>query len=209
MQGKRVFFGNHWQPLKPTTNRATQNLCLNRSGVSCASVERGQVCCVNCHDFPLAVFCVAVQLFSLGFHAFMPFVYTVQGQYVTVLLAALHEVGRTSTKMQTIAFIEKMGWLDLEAGDWQSYPTHKYEAIWHTKIAFARQWALGNGLIADNQERDEWAISNLGRERLLGVREKFRAGIYNIGEGHVWSLGFKRWLRPGYEPSAAEDYEYV
>src|SRR5450755_1248824 len=99
----------------------------------------------------------------------MPFVYTVQGQYVTVVLAALHEIGRASTKIQTIAFIEKMGWLDLQKEDWDSYPTHKYEAIWHTKIAFARQWAFERGLIADRQERDEWIISDLGRERLAGV----------------------------------------
>jgi hypothetical protein len=139
----------------------------------------------------------------------MPFVYTVHGQYVTVVLAALQELGRTSTKLQTIAFIEKMGWLNLQKEDLQSYQTHQFEAIWHTKIAFARQWAFRKGLIADNQERDEWAISDLDRERLKGVREKFRTGVYDVAEGHLWSLTFKKWLRPGYETSASDIYEFA
>ena len=89
------------------------------------------------------------------------------------------------------------------------YPTHQYEAIWHTRIAFARQWAFRKGLIADKQERDEWVISDLGRERFLGVREKFRTGIYNVAEGDLWSLAFKQWLRPGYEPSVPDILDFA
>ena len=59
----------------------------------------------------------------------MPFIYTVQGQYVTVLLAALHEMRGVNTKIQTIAYIEKMAWFDLPPEDLESYPTHQYEAI--------------------------------------------------------------------------------
>jgi len=142
----------------------------------------------------------------------MPFVYTVQGQYVTVLLAALHEMRGVNTKLQTIAYIEKMGWFDLPPEDLESYQTHQYEAIWHTKLAFARQWCVRPGkplLMSDRRERDEWEISDLGRERLLGVREKFRTGIYNVSEGHLWSLDFKRWLRPGYEPSASDILDFA
>jgi hypothetical protein len=39
-------------------------------------------------------------------------------------------------------------------------------------------------LMADDREQDEWKISDLGRDRLLGVREKFRAVIYDVSEGH-------------------------
>ena len=142
----------------------------------------------------------------------MPFIYTVQGQYVTVLLAALHEMRGVNTKIQTIAYIEKMAWFDLPPEDLESYPTHQYEAIWHTKLAFARQWCVRPRkplLMSDHRERDEWEISDLGRERLLGVREKFRTGIYDVREGHLWSLAFKQWLRPGYEPSASDILDFA
>jgi hypothetical protein len=141
----------------------------------------------------------------------MTFIYTVQGQYVSVLLAALHEMRGVNTKLQTIAYIEKMGWLDLQPEDLESYPTYKYEAIWHTKIAFARQWCVRSPktlLMTDHRERDEWEISDLGRERLLGVSEKFRTGVYDVSKGHLWSLDFKRWLRPGYEPSESDILEF-
>jgi len=150
------------------------------------------------------------QLFSLGgLHTLMPFVYTERGQYMAVTLAALHEMRGVHTKLQTIAYIEKMGWLDLKPEDWESYETHKYEAIWHTQIAFARQPCIKSGLMLDHHERDSWQISPLGIERLLSVREKFRTGVYNVSEGHLWSLVFKKWLRPDYEPSAFDIYEFV
>ena len=142
----------------------------------------------------------------------MPFVYTVQGQYVTVLLAALHEMRGGNTKTKTIAHIEKMGWFDLPPEDLESYPTHQYEAIWHTKLAFARQWCVRPSkplLMSDHRERDEWEISELGRERLLGVCEKFRTGIYDVREGHLWSLAFKKLLRPGYEPATPDVLDFV
>jgi hypothetical protein len=141
----------------------------------------------------------------------MPFVYTEMGQYVSVVLAALFEMRGVNTKLQTIAHIEKMGWLELQSEDYKSYPTHQYEAIWHTKIAFARQWCVEHqgGLMSLLPDRDSWQISPIGSEKLIAVREKFRNETYNFGQQHLWSSIFRIWMRPDYKPSPLDDNEFV
>ena len=123
---------------------------------------------------------------------------------MALVLAALQEMRGINTKQQTIAYIEKKGWFDLQPEDLESYPTHKYEAKWHTMIAFGRQWCADAGLVNPHQERDMWEISAFGTERLAGVREKFKSGIYDVRRGYLWSPAFKKWLCPDWEPSARD-----
>jgi hypothetical protein len=71
-------------------------------------------------------------------------------------------------------------------------------------VAFARQWCVDKELVFRADERDSWQITKLGIERLSGVREKFTQGIYDVRRGYLWSVTFKKWLCPTYEPSAKD-----
>jgi hypothetical protein len=126
------------------------------------------------------------------------------GQLITLVLAALHQMQGVRTKQEMIAYIDKHGWFHLNPGDEVVYPSHEYtnkEPRWHTWIAFGRQAAAEKDLLSHFGGRDQWKISPKGTEKLDGVRAKLASGVYDIRRGYFWCPVFKSWLCPGYTQS--------
>src|SRR4051812_11485910 len=117
----------------------------------------------------------------------IPFPLTYQGQLVTLVLAALHEMRGVQSKQKTIAYIDAHGWFDLQPGDETVYPSHKHtnnEPRWHTWVAFGRQWAVERDLMSHFEARDRWEISPGGIQRFDTVRGKLKAQQYEVRRGY-------------------------
>lgn len=127
-----------------------------------------------------------------------------QGQCITLVLAALKEMGGVRTKQEAIAYLDRQRWFNLLPSDLVIYPSHRNtnkEPRWHTQIAFGRQWAVEKDLLTHYEGIDQWEIAPDSARRLESVHDRFRRNAYDVRRGYLWSPEFKLWLCPDYQPS--------
>jgi hypothetical protein len=132
-------------------------------------------------------------------------VFQPRGQCITLLLAALNEIGGSATKRETVQFISDQEWFDRQPEDWKPYPSQKTsrEPRWQTLIAWARKDSVLREFLIDG-EWDSWALSREGRRLWASMRIKFESGEWPVARGYLWSPKFKRRLCFTYQPSTTD-----
>lgn len=128
-----------------------------------------------------------------------------RGQCIILLFAALRELGGSVPKQVAIQCISDRKWFAIEPDDLKPYPSQQRtrEPRWKTLIAWGRKDSVLRDYIL-NHERDSWALSRDGIQVWDRHRPKFASGEHDVRHGYLWSVAFKRYLCPTYEPSPSE-----
>ena len=108
-----------------------------------------------------------------------------RGQCITLLLAALADLGGNLTKREVIKFIDENRWFAKQTDDWKPYPSQS-EPRWHTLIAWGRKDSVLRDIVLNN-ERDSWALSPNGRRVWASAMIKFSTNEWYISKGYLWS----------------------
>ncbi len=62
-----------------------------------------------------------------------------------------------------------------------------------TRLAYARAAAIKQGFMKPKTQRDAWEISAQGRERVGMLKERIKAGTFDLSEcPPLWSEAFKK-----------------
>ena len=73
-----------------------------------------------------------------------------RGQCITLLLAALADLGGSLTKREVIKFIDENRWFAKQTDDWKPYPSQS-EPRWHTLIAWGRKDSVLRDIVLNNE----------------------------------------------------------
>jgi len=119
---------------------------------------------------------------------------------MTMLLAALQEMGSINTKQEVIAYIRAKGWFDLRPDDWKPYESQS-EPRWHSMLASARMECVYRDLMFGHDENDHWQITRKGLDKIEQFCGRFASGQLDVRRCYLWSPKFKARMSPGYQPS--------
>jgi hypothetical protein len=120
-------------------------------------------------------------------------IYSPQGQFVLVLLAALVDLSdRIPSKHEVESHVQKAGYLKLAPELLKQAYDSKAEPKWKTLLAYARQYAVARGLLKPLAVINAWEISDEGRQRLEKFEQQFREGKFDRTKFEFLSDAFLR-----------------
>jgi hypothetical protein len=135
-------------------------------------------------------------------HVFSP-----RGQVVGMLLYVLADLKGTREKGFVIGCINRWNLFAFAEEDRKPYPSVQKqggdEPRWNTLVAFARQDCVDRNWM-EERSRNQWLISNLGKEVIQKTRERCAKGEISVQHGYLWTSKFKKILCPIYEASKSD-----
>lgn len=134
-------------------------------------------------------------------------VYQKRGQCISLLLAALNELGGSNPKSDVIRFIAEQRWFELQPEDKKPYPSqidNSREPRWHTLIAWARKDSSLHDLVNDH-EHNSWSLTRYGREKWEAKRKDFESGKLKATKCYLWTAKFKSYMCPSYKPGPDDE----
>jgi hypothetical protein len=130
-------------------------------------------------------------------------VYGDRGQCMVMLLAALSELRAIRTKQEVLAYIQHHHWFDIQADDWNPYPSQT-EPKWHTMIAWARKDCVERGWMFDHDELDSWEATRSGLKLFEKYAPQFETAELDVSKCYLWSTVFKRRMCSRHQPSSRD-----
>ncbi len=109
----------------------------------------------------------------------------------------------TVTKRQAIQRIKMNQWFDIRDEDLEPYPSQRLlsgEPRWHTLIAWERKDSVLRDFIS-YEARDSWGLTRTGREVFERFHEHCIAGRKPVSHCFLWSVHFKKFVKPDYVAS--------
>lgn len=124
-----------------------------------------------------------------------------------MLLHVLSELKNDQKKTYVTGCIRMWGLFALAPEDEKPYPSVSAiggdEPRWNTLVAFARQDCMDRGWMAE-KARNQWRISDLGRQVISKSRERATGGLLDVRHGYLWTPKFKKIMCPTYQPGESD-----
>lgn len=126
--------------------------------------------------------------------------YTHYGQAAILVLVALEERERISTKQETVLHIKNRGYFAFKDEDYEPYRSHTgTEARWINVLSSGREECLKRGWMSGRGETDAWGITNDGIQFLNRVRQRLAENKKSLRRFYLWSPVFKKRMCAAYE----------
>ncbi|MGQ0652373.1 MAG: winged helix-turn-helix domain-containing protein [Betaproteobacteria bacterium] len=116
-----------------------------------------------------------------------------RGRFLLILLASLEELGGLATKEEVISFIRRRNFLDLSARSLEYTKTSR-EPRWENELSWARKDALEHGYLRRGSSHGSWELSDKGKQRLDGFRDRLRTGRSKLRSSRLLTPEFVSWF---------------
>ena len=128
-------------------------------------------------------------------------IFSPRGQVIGMLLHVLDDLNGSQRKNYVVGCIRMWELFAYADEDWTPYPSVKEKGgddpRWNTLVAFARldcverEWMEVRG-------RDQWRISELGRQIIRKVKARCADGELDVRYGYLWTPKFKKIISSSY-----------
>lgn len=134
-------------------------------------------------------------------------IFSPRGQVVAILLHVLADLKGTQRKSIVTGCIKMWELFAFADEDRKPYPSVKEKGgddpRWITLVAFARLDCVERKWM-DERGRDQWRISDVGRQILEKLKIRSADGTIDVRHGYLWTPKFKKILSPAYAASDAD-----